>query len=63
MLKNRESNWYGIFVVAMTVWVFAAWFTHVFVCLKSSAWGFLVAGAIFFPVAWVHGTGIWLGVW
>jgi hypothetical protein len=41
----------------------AAWFTHVVVCLKAGAWGFLVAGALFFPVAIVHGVGIWLGAW
>lgn len=26
------------------------------------AWGFLIAGAIIFPIAWIHGTGIWLGI-
>lgn len=38
-----------------------AWLTHVFVCLKAASWGFLIAGAIFFPVAIIHGVGIWLG--
>ncbi len=41
----------------------AAWFTHLYVCFVAGAWGFLIAGAIFFPVALVHGVGIWLGVW
>lgn len=41
----------------------AAWFTHVITCLASGAWGFLIAGALFFPVGIVHGVGIWLGVW
>jgi hypothetical protein len=27
-----------------------------------SAWDFLIAGAIVFPIAWVHGTGIWFGI-
>jgi hypothetical protein len=44
------------------VWVIASWLTHVFVCLKASSWGFLIAGAIFFPVAVIHGTGIWFGL-
>lgn len=38
-----------------------AWLTHVVVCLKTAAWGFLIAGAIFFPIGIIHGFGIWLG--
>ncbi len=49
--------------VAMVGWLICAWLTHVVVCLKTGAWGFLIAGAIMFPIAWVHGTGIWLGLW
>ncbi|SIT00067.1 hypothetical protein [Achromobacter sp. MFA1 R4] len=45
----------------LILWVVLAWFTHIFVCLKTASWGFLIAGAIFFPVAFVHGTGIWFG--
>lgn len=40
---------------------FAAWMTHVVVCISSASWGFLIAGAIFFPVAVVHGVMIWVG--
>jgi hypothetical protein len=40
-----------------------AWFTHLFVCFSDDRWGFLIAGAIMFPVAIVHGVGIWLGIW
>lgn len=40
---------------------FGAWLTHVIVSISEGAWGFLIAGAIFFPVAIVHGWGIWLG--
>jgi hypothetical protein len=43
-------------------WVVLAWFTHVITCLQTASWGFLIAGAIFFPVGCVHGTGIWFGV-
>ena len=39
----------------------AAWFTHVFVCLSEEAWGFLIAGAIMFPIGIIHGIGIWFG--
>ncbi|MBT6440691.1 MAG: hypothetical protein HOK72_13370 [Flavobacteriales bacterium] len=40
-----------------------AWFTHLFVCFSDDRWGFLIAGAIMFPIAIVHGIGIWLGIW
>jgi hypothetical protein len=43
-------------------WVIASWITHIVVCLKTASWGFLIAGAIVFPIAWIHGTGIWLGI-
>lgn len=48
--------------IPILLWVFAAWLTHVVTCLSTAKWGFLIAGAIFFPVGCVHGTGIWLGV-
>lgn len=41
----------------------ASWGTHVYTCLTNGDWGFLVAGALFFPVGIFHGVGIWLGVW
>jgi hypothetical protein len=41
----------------------AAWFTHLYTCFTDERWGFLIAGAIFFPVAIVHGIGIWFGIW
>lgn len=49
--------------IGMAVWGVAAWITHVVVCLKAASWGFLIAGAIFFPIAIIHGTGIWFGAW
>ena len=45
------------------LWAVASWLTHVVVCIKSASWGFLIAGALFFPIANIHGTGIWLGLW
>lgn len=49
--------------IGLVVWAVAAWITHVVVCLKTASWGFLIAGAIMFPVAVIHGTGAWFGVW
>jgi hypothetical protein len=40
-----------------------AWFQHLFTCFSDDRWGFLIAGALFFPIAIVHGIGIWLGAW
>jgi hypothetical protein len=45
-----------IFVVPV-----AGWITHVVVCLKTASWGFLIAGAIFFPIGIIHGIGLWFG--
>ena len=36
----------------------AAWFTHLFVCFSDDRRGFLIAWAIMFPIAIVHGIGI-----
>lgn len=41
----------------------AAWITHIIHCLNEDQWGFLIAGAIAFPIAIIHGIGIWFGVW
>lgn len=48
----------GLFLLGL----FVAWLTHVVVCLKLAAWGFLIAGAIFFPIGIIHGVGLWFGV-
>lgn len=40
-------------------WLAASWLTHIVVCFKAGSWGFLIAGAIFFPVAIGHGTWSW----
>lgn len=41
---------------------FSAWLTHVITCLTDEAWGFLIAGALLFPIAIIHGFLIWFGV-
>ena len=53
----------AIIYLAVPVWFVAAWLTHIIVCIKTLSWGFLIAGALVFPVAWIHGTGIWFGWW
>lgn len=39
---------------------FLAWLTHIFTCFADGLWGFLVAGAIFFPIGILHGLYIWV---
>ena len=59
-LKQKGDSDIGAIIA---IWLIASWLTHVIVCIKSSAWLFLIAGAIFFPIAVVHGTGVWFGAW
>lgn len=47
--------------IGIVGWVFASWITHIVVCLQTASWGFLIAGALVFPIAWIHGTGVWFG--
>jgi hypothetical protein len=42
---------------------FAGWCQHLYTCFNEKLWGFLIAGALFFPIAIIHGWGIWLGWW
>ena len=41
----------------------AGWCQHLYTCFNEKLWGFLIAGAILFPVGIIHGFGIWLGWW
>ena len=38
---------------------FFAWLTHIFFCFSHAAWGFLIAGALFFPIGILHGFYLW----
>ena len=62
MYKQRGSaDVSGLVGLVFIVWFIGAWLTHVVVCLAGAKWGFLIAGAIMFPIGIIHGTGIWLG--
>jgi hypothetical protein len=50
-----------IMALIVGIALLGAWMTHVIVCLTAGAWGYLIAGAIFFPVAVVHGVMLWFG--
>jgi hypothetical protein len=48
------------FLGAITALTFiGAWFTHLFTCFSEGMWGFLIAGAIFFPIGIIHGIWLW----
>ena len=59
--KNRNNeqgdimNWGAL--IGLTC--FIAWLTHIFTCFAQAMWGFLVAGAIFFPIGILHGFYLW----
>ena len=53
----------GMLACLMLLALPAAWITHLIRCFSAEQWGFLIGGAIFFPVAIVHGIGIWFGAW
>jgi len=36
-----------------------AWFNHIFTCFSEGMWGFLIAGALFFPIGMLHGMWLW----
>lgn len=52
----------GLFPLIVMIWIGAAWLTHVVYCISAAKWIFLLAGAVFFPIGCVHGTGIWFGI-
>ena len=48
--------------VVLIIWFILAWLTHVVACIKTASWALLFIGSFLFPISWVHGTGIWLGI-
>jgi hypothetical protein len=68
-MKATQRTFFSIGLGGCLVWLavaalcFAGWVTHVVVCLKNDEWGFLIAGALVFPIAVIHGWGVWFGIW
>ena len=50
------DNFFGFLIAAVLV---AAWLTHIFTYFAQGLWGFLIAGALFFPVGILHGMWLW----
>ena len=51
-----------ILALGIVAWLVCAWITHVIVCIQSASWALLFIGSIIFPISWLHGTGVWLGI-
>lgn len=61
-MKMKGGALFGLLVFVLIASCIGAWITHIVYCLTSERWGFLIAGAILFPIAVVHGFLIWLGL-
>jgi len=58
----REKTIIAYIQGAFCLMLFLAWVTHIGVTIYDESWLFLIAGAIFFPIAIFHGFWMWL-VW
>ena len=45
--------------ICLSLTLFFAWLNHIFTCFSEGLWGFLIAGAIFFPIGIFHGIWLW----
>jgi len=59
--RQRGNATTGFAAFLFIAIIFAAWITHIIHCLSEEAWGFLIAGAIMFPIGIIHGVGLWFG--
>jgi hypothetical protein len=48
-----------LFGTILLIIMITAWFNHIFTCFREDMWGFLIAGAMFFPVGILHGMWLW----
>lgn len=56
-MNNDSFN--GVLVLLVALVGIAGWFTHLITCFSEGLWGFLIAGAIFFPIGIAHGIYLW----
>jgi hypothetical protein len=57
--RNKDKEMDTLTPIVIMVTFFAAWLTHIFTCFTGAMWGFLIAGAVFFPVGILHGLYLW----
>jgi len=53
-MKNFTETIVIIVLIILGLTIPIAWVSHIVFCLSTGAWGFLVAGAIFFPIGVIH---------
>lgn len=56
-MNNDSFN--GVLVLLVALVGIAGWFTHLITCFSEGLWGFLIAGAVFFPIGIIHGIYLW----
>lgn len=56
---NYAGCLYVILVLSSLIIGFSAWVTHIIYCFSHGAWGFLIAGAMAFPIGVIHGIYLW----
>lgn len=59
--QQGQTDYSSLIGLALGVVSVLAWLTHVITSLGEGWWGFLIAGALFFPIGIIHGIGLWLG--
>jgi hypothetical protein len=61
---NAIAGIFGcLWQIGLSLFVLGGWVTHIVVCFQRHYYGFLIAGAILFPIAVIHGWGLWFGWW
>lgn len=54
----HSTQFYIAFLVTMLICL-SGWLTHIFTCFSEGLWGFLIVGAIAFPIGVLHGIWLW----
>ena len=57
--RKKAMRNYMILIMSIIITTIAAWLTHIITCFQEEAWGFLIAGAVAFPVGILHGIWLW----
>lgn len=65
LIEKIKAGGIALVTTALIVVIggFAAWMTHIVSCFQNGEWGFLLVGALFFPIAVIHGIGVWFRFW
>ena len=62
-LVNVKKDRWDVVGLLLIVTIASSWVNHLIVCFTNESWGFLIAGAIAFPIGVVHGFGSMVGFW